>query len=52
MRASCWFEKTLTIGVTSRFHLHRDSDEVSRVLAGEVTFMVKALGGRPLLGRP
>jgi uncharacterized cupin superfamily protein len=34
------FEETLPPGTASLFHLHRDSDEVARVLAGEFTFMI------------
>jgi len=34
------FEETLPPGTTSLYHLHRDSDEVAWVLAGEVTFKV------------
>src|ERR1700737_883392 len=33
------FEETLPAGTASLFHLHRDSDEVAWVLAGEFTFM-------------
>jgi len=34
------FEETLPAGTTSLFHLHRDSDEVAWVLAGEITFKI------------
>src|SRR5437773_73597 len=34
------FEETLPVGTASLFHLHRDSDEVAWVLAGEFTFMI------------
>ena len=34
------FEETLPAGTRSLFHLHRDSDEVAWVLAGESTFMI------------
>jgi quercetin dioxygenase-like cupin family protein len=34
------FEQTLPAGTSSLFHLHRDSDEVARVLTGEFTFMI------------
>jgi quercetin dioxygenase-like cupin family protein len=34
------FEETLPPGTTSLHHLHRDSDEVAWVLAGEITFMI------------
>jgi quercetin dioxygenase-like cupin family protein len=34
------FEETLPAGTSSLFHLHRDSDEVAWVLAGEFTFMI------------
>ena len=34
------FEETLPAGTTSLHHLHRDSDEVAWVLAGEFTFKV------------
>jgi quercetin dioxygenase-like cupin family protein len=34
------FEETLPAGTKSLFHLHRDSDEVAWVLAGEITFKV------------
>jgi quercetin dioxygenase-like cupin family protein len=34
------FEETLPPGTASLFHLHRDSDEVAWVLAGEFTFMI------------
>jgi quercetin dioxygenase-like cupin family protein len=34
------FEEILPAGTTSLFHLHRDSDEVAWVLAGEITFKI------------
>src|SRR3984893_2719929 len=34
------FEETLPAGTKSLYHLHRDSDEVAWVLAGEITFMI------------
>jgi mannose-6-phosphate isomerase-like protein (cupin superfamily) len=34
------FEETVPIGTKSLFHLHRDSDEVAWVLAGEITFKI------------
>jgi quercetin dioxygenase-like cupin family protein len=34
------FEETVPAGTKSLYHLHRDSDEVAWVLAGEVTFQV------------
>jgi quercetin dioxygenase-like cupin family protein len=34
------FEETVPVGTKSMFHLHRDSDEVAWVLAGEITFMI------------
>ena len=34
------FEETLPPGTKSLFHLHRDSDEVAWVLAGEITFKI------------
>jgi len=34
------FEETLPAGTTSLFHLHRDSDEVAWVLAGDFTFKI------------
>ena len=42
------FEETLPAGITSLHHLHRDSDEVAWVLAGEFTFKIGdevAVGG-------
>lgn len=42
------FEETLPAGTTSLYHLHRDSDEVAWVLAGEFTFKIGdevAVGG-------
>jgi quercetin dioxygenase-like cupin family protein len=34
------FEETVPAGTKSTFHLHRDSDEIAYVLAGEVTFLI------------
>jgi quercetin dioxygenase-like cupin family protein len=34
------FEETVPAGTRSLFHLHRDSDEVAWVLAGEITFQI------------
>jgi quercetin dioxygenase-like cupin family protein len=34
------FEETLPAGTASLYHLHRDSDEVAWVLAGEITFKI------------
>ncbi len=34
------FEEALPAGTTNLFHLHRDSDEVAWVLAGEITFKI------------
>ena len=34
------FEETVPPGTKSFFHLHRDSDEVAWVLAGEITFKI------------
>ena len=34
------FEETLPVGTKSLFHLHRESDEVAWVLAGEITFKI------------
>ena len=34
------FEETLPAGTASLFHLHRDSDEVAWVLAGDFTFKI------------
>ena len=34
------FEETMPAGTASLFHLHRDSDEVAWVLAGEFTFRI------------
>src|SRR3989475_6175197 len=34
------FEETVPVGTKSLFHLHRDSDEVAWVLAGEITFQI------------
>ncbi len=34
------FEEIVPAGTKSTFHLHRDSDEVAYVLAGEITFMI------------
>src|SRR5205809_7509859 len=35
------FEETVPVGTKSIFHLHRDSDEVAWVLAGEVIFQIR-----------
>src|SRR5919197_1974241 len=34
------FEETVPVGTKSFLHLHRDSDEVAWVLAGEITFQI------------
>ena len=34
------FEETVPVGTMSTFHLHRESDEVAWVLAGEITFKI------------
>ena len=34
------FEETVPVGTKSLFHLHRDSDEVAWVLAGEIAFKI------------
>jgi quercetin dioxygenase-like cupin family protein len=34
------FEETVPVGTKSLFHLHRESDEVAWVLAGEFTFQI------------
>jgi mannose-6-phosphate isomerase-like protein (cupin superfamily) len=34
------FEETVPVGTKSLFHLHRDSDEVAWVLAGEFSFKI------------
>jgi quercetin dioxygenase-like cupin family protein len=34
------FEETLPAGTKSLYHLHRDSDEVAWVVAGEITFRI------------
>jgi uncharacterized RmlC-like cupin family protein len=34
------FEETVPAGTKSLFHLHRDSDEVAWVLAGEIIFKI------------
>src|SRR5271156_5630765 len=42
------FEETLPAGTASLYHLHRDSDEVAWVLAGQFTFKIGdgvAVGG-------
>ena len=42
------FEETLPAGTASLYHLHRDSDEVAWVLAGQLTFKIGdevAVGG-------
>ena len=43
------FEETLPAGTASLFHLHRDSDEVAWVLAGEITFKI---GDEVTVGEP
>src|SRR5919197_3621612 len=43
------FEETVPAGTTSFLHLHRDSDEVAWVLAGEITFKI---GGEVSVGGP
>ena len=43
------FEETLPAGTASLFHLHRDSDEVAWVLAGEFTFEI---GDEVTIGGP
>jgi quercetin dioxygenase-like cupin family protein len=43
------FEETVPAGTTSLYHLHRDSDEVAWVLAGEISFMI---GGEVNVGGP
>ena len=43
------FEETLPAGTTSLYHLHRDSDEVAWVLAGEITFKI---GDKVTVGGP
>src|SRR5262245_20831598 len=43
------FEETVPAGTKSLFHLHRDSDEVAWVLAGEITFQI---GGEVTIGGP
>ena len=48
------FEETLPPGTKSLYHLHRDSDEVAWIVAGEITFRigdeasVGGLGPNPL----
>lgn len=39
-RSIMLFEETLPAGTKSLYHLHRDSDEVAWVLAGEFTFQI------------
>jgi hypothetical protein len=34
------FEETVPVGTKSLFHLHRESDEVAWMLAGEITFKI------------
>ena len=43
------FEESVPAGTKSLFHLHRDSDEVAWVLAGEITFQIgdEVSGGGP-----
>jgi quercetin dioxygenase-like cupin family protein len=43
------FEETVPAGTKSMFHLHRDSDEVAWVLAGEITFKI---GDQVTVGGP
>lgn len=43
------FEETVPAGTKSLFHLHRDSDEVAWVLAGEITFKI---GDEVTIGGP
>ena len=43
------FEETVPAGTKSLFHLHRDSDEVAWVLAGEITFKI---GDEVMVGGP
>jgi quercetin dioxygenase-like cupin family protein len=43
------FEETVPAGTKSTFHLHRDSDEIAYVLAGEVTFLI---GDETMVGGP
>jgi hypothetical protein len=38
--SSMLFEETVPVGTKSLFHLHRDSDEVAWVPAGEITFKI------------
>src|SRR5215831_4274333 len=42
------FEETVPPGIASLHHLHRDSDEVAWVLAGEFTFKI---GDKVTVGR-
>lgn len=43
------FEETVPAGTKSTFHLHRESDEVAWVLAGEITFKI---GDEVIVGGP
>ena len=36
------FEETAPVGTDTTFHLHRDSDEVTYLLRGEITFKIGA----------
>src|SRR3989475_11350426 len=40
METFLFFEEPPPAGTKSLFHLHRDSDEVAWVLAGEITFQI------------
>jgi len=48
--SSMLFEETVPVGTKSLFHLHRDSDEVAWVPAGEITFKIG--DGRPVSLHP
>jgi quercetin dioxygenase-like cupin family protein len=43
------FEETVPVGTKTPLHLHRDSDEVAWVLAGEITFKI---GNEVTVGGP
>jgi quercetin dioxygenase-like cupin family protein len=43
------FEETAPVGTVTSFHLHHDSDEVTYVLSGEITFKI---GDRITVGGP
>jgi hypothetical protein len=45
MTVSRYSRKTLPPGTASLFHLHRDSDEVPRVLASEFSFIDRRAAG-------